>query len=120
MLYKNYKFTTKISNFVCRICGAKFDRSWSSGGCGAICKDCFIKRDIIDLVELKIIRNITKVPKDNPYGFTFKFEAKIDGNWYNCHTPCGDFSSVENFQPCHAVPVGFWELKELYFKHGGR
>ena len=40
-----YKFTTKLPNRVCRICGKEFDKKWSSGGVGAVCPQCITIRD---------------------------------------------------------------------------
>jgi len=112
-----YRFTNKLDPMVCRICGKKFPEKWSSGGVGAICENCFETRRSFDLIELGIVRNI--IPEKTPFGYSFTFESKIDGLWYKCHEPCGDWAFVDNYKEhgIFSVPVGCWELKDLYENH---
>lgn len=108
----NYKFTNKIANDICKMCGEKIPRQWSEGGIGAVCKKCAPQRDKLDLVKLGIIRNI------EPNSKSFSFEALIDGIWYKCGPACGNWSYIhQNKEGLFSVPVGYWELKELYEKH---
>ena len=37
----------------------------------------------------------------------------ISMKWYKCTEPCGNWSYVQN-SPCFSVPVGFWELQDLF------
>jgi hypothetical protein len=113
-----YRFTALLPKMVCRRCGATFTKDWSSGGVGAVCENCFDARSEMDLVERGLIRNIKKYR--NVLGdITFDFQANIDGRWYNCINPCGNWAMVEAWETCgiFSVPVGWWELKELWEKH---
>lgn len=106
-----YKFTTRLANNVCRNCGDHIPRSYSSGGVGAVCQKCAPLRDDFDLVEMGVVRNIA--PTENG---SFTFQANIDGKWYNCSLPCGNWAYVDNGL-AFSVPVGWWELEELYNKY---
>jgi len=115
-----YRFTTTLPDMVCRICGASFDKKWSSGGIGAVCQSCFETRQELDLLQLGLIRNIK--PVVDLVGLeersTYKFEALIDGKWYECHSPCGNWSYIKDESGAlFSVPVGYWELDDLYRKH---
>lgn len=116
-----YKFTTKLPNRVCRICGKEFDKKWSSGGVGAVCPQCITIRDKLDLVKEGVVRNIVSVPSKNKEGgISFTFEALIDSKWYKCSQPCGDWAVVDGWPKKHnifSVPVGWWELRDLKLKH---
>ena len=116
-----YRFTTKLPNMACRICGKEVERTWSAGGVGAVCSKCDHIRDRIDLVREGLIRNIVSVPSKNKEGgISFTFEALIDETWYKCSHPCGDWSTVDGWPKKHnisSVPVGWWELRDLKLKH---
>ena len=117
-----YKFTNKLPNQVCRICGGSFDKKWSYGGIGAVCQICSPIKDKLDLVKEGIIRNIKEVKSDNTSnGLSYEFEALIDDKWYKCSHPCGNWTQVDGWLKEHdifSVPVGWWELAELYRRHG--
>ena len=116
-----YQFTKRLTDHTCRICGNTFDRKWSSGGIGAVCQACAPIRDEIDLVEAGVVRNIREVVQPNsPNHITYTFEAKVDDVWYGCSHPCGNWSWVDGYPYQHSigsVPVGWWELNDLYKKH---
>jgi hypothetical protein len=102
------------------MCGAGFSKSWSDGGVGAVCEQCFQKRQDLDLLRSGLIRNIKPVVDmvELEERKTYTFEALIDGKWYLCHSPCGDWSYVKDESlALFSVPVGFWELQELYERH---
>jgi hypothetical protein len=103
----SYHFTRTLANQICRICGKRFDKTWSSGGLGAVCRDCSRVREEINLVNAGLIRGITRIPTDTGYSFTF--EANIDGVWVSCSQPCGNWSWAGN----EIIPVGWWELNRL-------
>ena len=111
-----YQFTRKLPHDTCKICGEKIDKKWGDGGIGATCRNCASNRDDLDLVELGIIRNIKSI------GETFEFEANIDGKWYNCARPCGDWCMITNVSrdatnDLFSVPVGYWEARRLFKKY---
>jgi Zn ribbon nucleic-acid-binding protein len=118
----SYKFTSKLPNQVCRICGETFDKKWSSGGIGAVCQTCSPVKDKLDLVKEDLVRNIKEVKSEHTSnGLSYEFEACIDGTWYKCSHPCGNWAMVKGWPEKHdifSVPVGWWELSELYQKHG--
>jgi DNA-directed RNA polymerase subunit M/transcription elongation factor TFIIS len=119
---KNYKFTNLLPARACRICGDTFDEKWSSGGVGAVCEKCSPIKDKIDLVALGIVRNIKAVKSNcTSNGISFTFESSIDGKWYSCSSPCGNWAYVNGWGKEHnvfSVPVGWWELNDLLNKHG--
>jgi hypothetical protein len=94
------------------MCGEKIPKRWSDGGIGATCEKCSPERDKLDLVKLGIIRNIESDAN------SFKFESLIDGEWYVCGPCCGNWSYVKsNRKDIFSVPVGYWEIRDLYIKH---
>lgn len=114
-----YRFTNNLPKRVCRNCGKTFDEKWSDGGVGAVCIDCFSVVEKMDLVAMGIVRNIKHVA--NPFNKkgSYTFESNIDGVWYKCHGPCGNWAYVDGWQThgIFAVPVGWWALSEWYTKH---
>lgn len=65
-----------------------------------------------------VIRNLTQV-KDAAYscGYSYTFQVQINGEWYDCSGPCGDWSFVKH--PSFSVSVGWWELDDIYHKRTG-
>ena len=113
---ETYCFTAKMPNQICRICGSSFETTWSYGGVGAICLECKTIRESLDLVNMGIVKDIDIVNLKGVH--TFIFKAKVDGKWYDCHTPCGDWSYIRSAPlDVFSVPVGYWELKNLYKRH---
>lgn len=113
----SYRFTQKLDRRICRICENSFDKSWSDGGIGAVCKICYNAREEMDLLTLGILRNIKRIKNPNRSNdiHTYEFEAKIDDVWYPCDQPNGDWSYIKSGNPdLFSVPVGWWELDELY------
>lgn len=119
---KTLKFSMTIPPMTCSMCGQPFDKKWSSGGVGKVCKDCVNERDHIDLIEAGLIRNIQQVNDEHcSNGYSYTFETKIDDKWFKCRQPCGNWSCVNEYgkdsNVPFSVPVGWWELDDLYKKH---
>lgn len=116
-----YKITTQLPNSICRICGEKIDKFWSMGGIGAVCQTCTPIRNVLDLVKEGVVRNIKEIPSDNYLnGVSYNFEVLIDNKWYQAIHPCGNWSQVVGYLTEHkifSVPIGWWELADLYKKH---
>jgi len=111
-----YRFTTKLGNMVCRMCESQISKNFSSGGVGAVCEKCYQKRRELDLIEEGIIRNIQQVSSKRFIRSSYIFEANIDDVWFSCSQPCGDWSYVSSSE-IFSVPVGWYELDDLYEKH---
>jgi len=112
-----YRFTNKLPPRECRICGTVFPSTWSSGGVGAVCCECHSIRRSLDLVNMGVIKDIDLF-EEKPDVITYLFKACIDGEWYDCNSPCGDWAYVRRApKDIFSVPVGYWELQTLYRRH---
>ena len=104
------------------MCGNIIDKKYSEGGTGSVCQTCAPIKDALDLVKEGLVRNIKEVKSEHTSnGLSYEFEAYIDGTWHKCCHPCGNWAMVEGWPEKHdifSVPVGWWELDELYRRHG--
>lgn len=70
-----------------------------------------------------VIRNLTQYPNTSySRGYTYRFEALIDNEWWECGGPVGDWTFViyknERLPKHLSVQVGWWELDQIYYKKG--